>query len=86
MENIIYMAHKNKNQTVRMWVARDKSSQELYLYTEKPILCKGEYYYPDLHKDYLDDGDCLQLDDTMFPEVTFDNSPQEVEIKLVNKF
>lgn len=78
------MARKNKNKTVRMWIARDKLSYEIYLFTEKPILCEDAYWCPDLRKEYLEDDDYLQLEDTMFPEVTFDNSPQEVEIKLVN--
>ena len=26
----------------------------------------------------------IRLDDRMFPEVTFENSPQEIELKLVN--
>jgi hypothetical protein len=77
------MARK-KEKTVRMWIARDKLSYELYLFTEKPLLCEGDYWCPDLRRDYIEDDDYLQLEDEMFPEVTFDNSPQLVEIKLVN--
>jgi hypothetical protein len=72
------------SKTVRMWIARDKLSYELYLFTEKPLLCKDGYWSPDVRINYIEDDHYLQLGDEMFPEVTFDNSPQEVEIKLVN--
>ena len=77
------MTHKNKNQTVRMWVARDKRTLELWLYRFKPIKFEGDYYYSDLSEDETSEN-CFELNPSMFPEVTFDNSPQEVEIKLVN--
>ena len=59
-----------------MYIARDKDG-ELYLYTNKPI--KGDYRFTCgyVYDDYI----TLNSDD--FPEVTFDNSPQEVELKLV---
>lgn len=65
---------------MRMWVARDEDGT-ISLYYDKPIketefcgceLSKGRFY---------GDSVCLNNDD--FPEVTYENSPQEVEVKLI---
>lgn len=64
---------------MKIWIARDKDSA-LHFFTSKPVeenfrqylpATRGEMYY------------CF--DDELFPEVTFDNSPQEVELKLIEK-
>lgn len=58
---------------MKLFIARDKIGS-LNLYDEEPI--KGrEYFYS-----Y---GDAIALDNHLFPEITFEISPQEVEIKLV---
>lgn len=77
------MARKNKNQTVRMWIARYRRTLELWLYKFKPIKFEGDYYYSESNEDE-DTDNCFKLDESLFPEVTFENSPQKVEIKLVN--
>lgn len=61
---------------MRLWIARDKSG-ELSLVNEKPVLSVSK-------KCWFTSGnaDCIFLDDKMFPEVTFENGPQEVELKL----
>lgn len=46
------------------------------MYGEKPIIIENAYYFGT--------SSCI-LDNDMFPEVTFENSPQEVELKLVEK-
>lgn len=56
-----------------MWIARDLNNQ-LFVFTEKPI--KNEY---DL---VFDGGECLELNDSEYPEVTWENSP--IEIKTVS--
>lgn len=58
---------------MKMWIARDKSGR-LYMYGEKPTLIENAYYFGTLS--------CI-LDKEMFPEVTFENSPMQVELKLV---
>ena len=66
-----------------MWIARDKDGQ-LWIYTSKPILlddgrrfcCPNDVY--DIDEQY-------QINQYLFPEVTFENSPQLMEIKLVKK-
>ena len=60
-----------------MWVARDEDGI-LCLYESKPYL--------DMDNEWdSDDNDYLVIDESQFPEVTFENSPQEVELKLVNE-
>lgn len=58
---------------MKLWIARDKYGG-LNIYAEKPT--KGREYFHSF-------GDAIALDYDMFPEVTFKNSPMEVEIKLV---
>jgi hypothetical protein len=60
---------------MRLWIARNKSGA-LVLWFNKPVKQEEGYY--------SNDG-FFVLDSTQFPEVTFDNSPQQVEIKLVKE-
>lgn len=59
---------------MKMWIARDKSGG-LYLFPEKPI--KDDAY------EYYEGDNWYKIDTGLFPEVTYDNSPQQVEIKLI---
>lgn len=59
-----------------LFIARDKDG-ELYLYPSEPR--KDEYRFT---CGYVYD-DYMELDRDMYPEVTFENSPQKVELKLV---
>lgn len=59
---------------MRLWIARDKSGW-LQLFFEQP---KYHEDWEGTFITYLNDDDC-------FNEVTFENSPQEVELKLVEK-
>ena len=66
---------------MKLWIARDKNNT-LGIYDAKPEL-------------YCDDWGCeewvvrghysqhIYLNNELFPEVTFENSPQMVEVKLV---
>lgn len=60
---------------MKMWIARDKSG-ELWLYQSEPI-CRNEdeSFYPTCFED-------CRLCDEDFPEVTFENSPMEVELVI----
>lgn len=63
---------------MKLWIARDKNNG-LYLYTRLPSLgCYGTLFDAD-HDEYL------MLDEGSFPEVTFENSPQMVEVKLIKE-
>ena len=62
---------------MKMWIARDAGKQgELILYTEKP--------YTREHGCWECSASCdmLPLDEDYFPEVTFENSPMEVELVI----
>lgn len=70
-----------------MWIARSKKVgvdskgkdiTDLYLYYYKPVKTKNIFHcaYKDIYRCYY------LIDSRLFPEVTFENSPQEVEIKI----
>lgn len=67
-----------------MWLARD-SDGDLHLFVLKPIK-NSSRYTTDItiwvNKKYVDDINNIRLKCNMFHEVTFDNSPVEVELKL----
>lgn len=66
---------------MKLWIARDESD-ELSLYYLKPELNNLDdlaFYQP--QKFGMEYPICSDL----FPEVTFENSPQQVEIKLVKE-
>lgn len=64
---------------MKLWIARDKQGQ-IGLYYKKPNwrICVGYKI-----ADWLDGRLLGYLEDNEFPEVTFENSPQEVELKLI---
>lgn len=59
------------------WIARDKNGN-LFIYKDCPNRCKlsghfrtiGEYFHISCH---------------LFPEVTFENSPQKVKLELIEE-
>ncbi len=61
---------------MELWIARDKNN-DLVLHTVKPILCYNKYF------EGTYDSQVIELDENLLPEVTFENSPQQVELKLV---
>lgn len=70
-----------------LWIARDKNGY-LYLYNNKPI--RNEEF--DSFEINDDESECInivlyddniELDSELFPEVTWENSPQQVELKLI---
>lgn len=62
---------------MKLWIARNEDGI-LFLYESKPYL--------DMDNEWdSDDNDYLVIYESQFPEVTFENSPQEVELKLVKE-
>ena len=58
---------------MKMYVARDKNG-EVYLHRDNPpLLAEGVFH----------SANWIILDKEDFPDVTFENSPREVELKLV---
>ena len=66
---------------MKLWIARDKSG-DLCLFRKKPIY---RYSYNFKHEDWFDGDFLTVIDSKSFPEITFENSPQEVELKLIKK-
>ena len=64
---------------MKLWIARNQDGS-LRLYEEKPSLV----YDDELRRWYYEKESFLDFyDESVFPEVTFENSPQEVELKLI---
>ena len=63
---------------MKMWIARTPLGT-LSLHNIYPKYITDEY------DSCWINGHLLYLDDRLFPEVTFENSPMEVELKLINK-
>lgn len=69
---------------MKLWIARDENGY-IFLYRRKPYITYNPY--TKIQQWILDNGDedYMMLSRDYFPEVTFENSPQEVELKLINK-
>lgn len=67
---------------MKFYIARD-DDKSLHLYTNKPYL--EQTINKRIIKRYFmwDNGKCYELDNELFPEVTVDNSPQEIEINFL---
>ena len=66
---------------MELWIARDFDGI-LNLYVNKPSLDSNDNMY---YTDSDMEDDYLNIDKNLFPEVTFENSPQQVELKLVKE-
>ena len=64
---------------MRLWIARDIDNG-LYLYASKPVCGEDGIFY--INK--TDSDDIIKLDSNEYAIVTFENSPQEVELSLPN--
>lgn len=71
-----------KKDRLKLWIARDKDGN-LFLYGAEPIVNK---YFKDRFEIYgsVGNGAIRYLGKMLFPSITWENSPQEVEIKLCN--
>jgi hypothetical protein len=65
---------------MKLWIARNPDDS-LWLHEEKPSLVFDD----ELRRWYYESGNSLELyNESLFPEVTFENSPQQVELKLIS--
>lgn len=66
---------------MKLWIARSELCR-LCLYITKPKKEKsrvtGTIYWTDGNISF-------NIDDRLFPEITFENSPQEIELKLIKE-
>lgn len=60
---------------MKLWIARDRDSI-LRIYDNKPKVDKRA-------QEIISIGGYYDININLFPEVTFENSPQHVEIKLI---
>ena len=60
---------------MELWIARDKDGYS-QLFMEKPIKKNGYF-------EKVPNTKTFTISWLLFPEVTFENSPQEVELKLM---
>ena len=67
---------------MKLWVARDKDGG-LYLYNYEPCKNKISGRFTCCIKPNGEWSEEYELNSHLLPEVTFENSPQEVELKLV---
>ena len=65
--------------TMEMYLARDKEGF-LALYVSEPVKDE-DVFFPDVDDDEWKEQ-YIVLDKELFPEVTFENSPVKVEIKI----
>lgn len=63
---------------MKYWIARDKDGC-LFFYKEEPFKDFNMWHIS------IPDTFCEPIDPNLFPEVTWENSPQEVELKLINQ-
>lgn len=67
---------------MKFWIARDGDGN-LCLFDDEPVL-RGNDNIDYLYFDSLDSTKgYIKLPRDYFPDLTFDNSPQQVEIKLI---
>lgn len=64
---------------MNFWIARDKNGF-IGLYRIKPTWVRVNRFREDWDGEFIG-----LLDNNDFPEITFENSPKEVEFKLVKK-
>lgn len=62
---------------MKLWITRDLDG-ELFLYDKEPVKGRRSFKVKMFTHSY-------RISSSNFPEVTFENSPQQVEIKLIEK-
>lgn len=65
-----------------LWVARDDKGY-IGLYKQKPIWIRVAWCTDPTYFDWVNANFLGYLEKNSFPEVTFENSPQKVELKLM---
>ena len=74
-QEVISKTETNEEQDC-LWVARDKRGGRLYVYIEKP-----EEQYCETFTSTDEDEIYLRIDEKLFPQVTFENSPQKLVLE-----
>ena len=66
---------------MKIWVAREFGENSIWFYFDKPKLVNGSWRGTLVYNCAEAPG--INMHKDIFPEVTFENSPQQVEIKLI---
>lgn len=77
---------ENNNTVIQGWVSRDKKDNALYLHVEEPY--RTYSYYSTVDKPDWWESDCasfLPLDNSLFPDLTWESEPEPVEIIIKRK-
>lgn len=71
---------------MKLWIARRKSNK-LYMFFEKPHLADGKQWFvlENVPNNGVFANTGIKIDENEFQDVSYENSPQEVELKLVNE-
>ena len=62
---------------MKLWIARDRSGI-LRIYYNQPKVNKRT-------QEIISNGEYYEISINSFPEVTFENSPQQIELRLLRK-
>ena len=65
---------------MKVWIARDDDNGQIVAYDHKPIRNGYMGYFTCCI--YPFEGKAKILDDALFPEITWDNSPVEMELDI----
>lgn len=74
-----YVASKKRGMSV--WIARDKDG-EISIYKNKPWKRENEPYH---NGEFDSDDYYINIDKELYPEITWENSPKEFELKAVEE-
>ena len=66
---------------MNLWIARDEEAANCRLFTTKPVKAYSHFYECEIWTTHRP-NQSMPLDVYDFPEVTFENSPMEVELVL----
>lgn len=71
----------SKERGLSVWIARDKDG-EISIYKNKPWKRENEPYH---NGEFDSDDYYINIDKELYPEITWENSPKEFELKAVEK-
>ena len=72
---------ESKERGLSVWIARDKDG-EISIYKNKPWKRENEPYH---NGEFDSDDYYINIDKELYPEITWENSPKEFELKAVEK-
>lgn len=64
---------------IKGWVARDEDGQLCIFYGDKPLRGGCNRWW---HPEHCPEGDWMTIDDKMFPNLTWEDKPIEVELTI----